>query len=137
MEKMEISYYQSWFRYKKIPRNPLEEEVARQYHEKGEPYVVVVSEEGIITHVIEVSKVSVQVLFMDSCGDNFLSYDFQRKNEQDVFLSAAYYYKYEEHEDVENMMFSFHEDGELIMSKWNRKSGSLEEKEMMADVTGN
>lgn len=136
-ENMEILYYQSWFRYKKIPRNPLEEEVAQQYHGKGKPYVAVVSEGGSITHVIEVGKTSVHVLFMDLQGDNYLSYDFQRKNEDDVFLSAAYYYEYEVHEMVENIMFSFHENGELIMAKWDSKTGNLEESEAMVDVACN
>ena len=133
---MELSYYQSWFRFKKVPQNMLQEDIAQQYHMDGKPYVVVVSDAGITTHVIEVSKNSVHVIFMDEQEDDYLSYDFQRKKD-DVFLSAAYYHVYEEHELIENVMFSFHENGELIMSKWNKKSGELEESEAMVDVSCN
>ncbi len=134
---MEQLYYKSWFRSKNLPQNLLQEEVARQYHMKGKPYVVVVSEDGNITHVIEIRENSVCVNFMNVQGDNYLSYSFQRKKADDVFLSAAYYHKYEEHEEVENIMFSFHENGELIMAKWDRKSGELEESEAMVDVACN
>lgn len=134
---MEILYCKKWWFHKKKPIDILNEEIARSNHLKGEDYTAVLSHDGVISYIIEISKADVFVNFMDDNERKYLTYVFHKEMEDNVFLSTAYYHYYEKEKEKELLIFSFKENGELYMEKRNLLNGEVDEKEAVVDVSCN
>lgn len=133
---MEIFYCRKWWFPRKKPIEILNEETARSSHLKGEEYTAVLKQNDIFSHIIEISKKDVFVHFMDDNGMNYITYAFHKEEER-LFMNAAYYHNYENEKEIELMVFSFKKDGELCMEKRNLISGEVDEREAVVDVSCN
>lgn len=136
---MEILYCDKWWLHRKEPTGILDLSTAEKRHETGKNYTAVLCEDNIVEYVIEVSAKSIIVRFMNDDINVYLTYIFQRKSEDNIFLSSAYYYKYGNGGDKETELitYRFTENGELYMEKDDLISDEVEEKESVVDVSGN
>lgn len=134
---MEILYCKKWWLQKKCPIDILDVKTAKQNHLKGEGYTAVLSRDGIIEYIIEISEKDIFVRFMNENKERYLTYAFNRKSKKDIFLNAAYFYNYNDAIQTEMMVFSFNEEGELYMEKRNLINGDVETRESIVDVSCN
>jgi hypothetical protein len=88
---MKISYWDGWFRAKKIAVKPLTEFAALERHQAGKLYTVLVGDPLKPTCFIEVVGENgfVGVEFLDSSLRSELAYGFQRLPDGRMFLSTA------------------------------------------------
>ena len=78
-------------------------------------------------------KKPIEIFNEETARNNHLSgedytYAFHKENDK-LFLNAAYYHSYEAEKEIELMVFGFKQSGELYMEKRDLLSGEIEERE--------
>ena len=134
---MEIMYCKKWWFPRKRPIEILEEEIAHNNHLQGEEYTAVLSQNGLIKYILEISKNDVFVNFMDSDVRKYLTYAFHRETDDDIFLNVDYYHRYEREKETELIIFSFEKSGRMNIEKQNLVNGYLDTKETFTEVACN
>ena len=133
---MEIIYCKKWWFPRKKSIEIFNEETARNNHLSGEDYTVVLKQNDMVSYVVEMAKNDVFVHFMNDNEVNYITYAFHKENDK-LFLNAAYYHSYEAEKEIELMVFGFKQNGELYMEKRDLLSGEIEEREAVVDVSCN
>lgn len=132
-----IVYCSKWSLFKKQPIEIFETEVALKYHNTGKRYSVLIYKDDNLINVIELDKDGAIVRFLDEDMNIFLLYGFRKKENSKLFLNTAYHYTYKNGIEVEQTLFNFKDTGELFMEKRNNKSGNVEEREAVVDISYN
>ena len=136
-----IIYCKSWFWAKKRPTVLWTEKQAKQAHEKGLTYTVVVKSGVRLFAVIDVAKSTnfVGVVFLDDLLRSYLSYDFKLVETELLFLSMVTHCDFEG--DKNQVKFGssyiFHSDGRLIIRNQSFFPASIEEVNSSVDITNN
>jgi hypothetical protein len=136
---MDISYCEKWWIGRNKPINPISVESAGRRHESREPYVALIGGSERPRYIVDVAGGWVSVVFMDRKLRQYLRYDFKEKQPGRLFLKSAYYWEYEGDSDSErsSKIFSFNEDGHIIMEERNIVTGELRELETTASLDDN
>ena len=103
---MEIIYCKKWWFPRKKSIEIFNEETARNNHLSGEDYTVVLKQNDMVSYVVEMAKNDVFVHFMNDNEVNYITYAFHKENDK-LFLNAAYYHSYEAEKEIELMVFGF------------------------------
>ena len=96
---MEKIYCKKWWFPRKKAIEILNEETARNNHLNGKDYTVVLKQNNMVSYVVEIAKNDVFVHFMNDNEINYITYAFQKENDK-LFLNAAYYHNYEEEREI-------------------------------------
>jgi len=136
---MEIEYCDRWSSITKEPFNDFDIEKARQNHIKGKVYTAIIKEDGDITNTIEITGKYINVRFFNEHCTPYLSYVFDVKDNANVFLSSIVYHSYDEegNKKLESLIFSFHENGYIVMELNDFIKNECVEKDLNADVSTN
>lgn len=136
---MELVYCDKWSKIKKEPWNIIDSEKARECHNSKIPYSVLIRESGRITHVVEVVEKFISVDFMTDFLKPYLSYTFDIKDNNKLFLKSAYFTEYDNNtkESLTKLFFRFTENGYTAMEKVNIRTGESEERESQGSVDSN
>jgi hypothetical protein len=136
---MTLYYCKSWFRARKKPTEMWAEEQARQAHEQGNLYTVLVGSAEKPTCFLEVTQKAVGVSFLDDALREKLSYSFQETQPGTMFLSMATYRNFVGDTDVvaEGTNYIFGESGEVSIQRRKPRQASIETSKTTSDVRGN
>lgn len=134
---MNIVYCNKWSLFKKQPIGICERDAALECHNAGKRYSALIYEGDTLKNVVEVDKDGVIVRFLDKDMNVFLLYGFRRKDNNKLFLNAAYHYLYKEGVEIEHTFFNFKDTGELFMERRSIESEDVEEREAIVDVLCN
>lgn len=133
---MSTFYCRKWWFPRKRPIEIISEEVARNNHLQGLEYTAVLKCEGTISHIIEFGKKDVFVHFMNDEEMNYITYSFH-KDKDKLFLSAAYFHRYKNKQEIELIIFSFQKNGNVYIEKRNFLNNKVLEKKVTTDVSLN
>ncbi|MCP4265809.1 MAG: lytic transglycosylase [Candidatus Brocadiaceae bacterium] len=135
----EITYCKSWFRAKKCATKILEENQAREAHEKKQEYAVLVGDPDRPRCFIEINNDFVGVCFLDELLRENLTYQFQEVESGKLFLSMATYRDFEGEKDkvLAGTSYIFGQDGKTQIRKETFSPHSLEVSDTKGDVSGN
>lgn len=136
---MEKCYCDKWSNIKKKPWNIIDLDIASIKHKNRQSYTVVLNDDGKAKYVVNVTDKWVSVSFLDDFLRKYLHYDFIVKEDDKIFLRTIMYWEYEEDTDTELkcMIFGYQENGHIVMEQRNLKTGEVEERETVDDVTRN
>ena len=134
---MKIVYCNEWSLFYKEPLEIWDKDVALECHNTGKRYSALIYEDNILKNVIELDKDGAIVRFYDKDMNVFLLYGFRRKDNNKLFLNAAYHYLYKNATKIEQTIFNFKDTGELFMERRNIESKNVEEREAIVDVSYN
>lgn len=136
---MKLFFCKSWFRAEKCPTEVWTEDKARQCHISGALYTVLVGSIERPTCFLEVKNDFVGVGFLDGHLREFVSYSFQEKAPDMLFLSMATHREFVGNTDkVDNgSTYYFKEDGSLTISRSYFNPHRQEKATGTADVRGN
>lgn len=136
---MQIHYCDEWSDIKKKPWNLFDEHTAYLHHQQKRPYTAIVTENEKLEYVVYVTKEWVCVGFYDELTRKYLSYDFEIKSGDKLFLKAAMYREYDgkANKEINSMIIAFHEDGNMVMEKRDYLTGSVEEREAKGSLKEN
>lgn len=134
---MNLVFCKEWNNIRKKPHHVIPLEEARMKDENGEAYVVAMYDEDRLFRVLSFDKNSCTVRFYNGEQDGlYLMYGFVLKNDK-LFLNAAYHYSYLDGKIIEHTLFSFDQDGKMIAEKMDYRTGEVEEREGIVDVSPN
>jgi hypothetical protein len=135
---MKTSYCEKWWLARKIPIQPMDTEIARRRHEAHEPYVALVGGDQP-RFVIEVSGDWVSVVFLNQNLRQYLRYDYKAKQSNRLFLKTATHWEYAAGSERETLVkiFSFSENGRIVMEERDGATSEVKELETVASVQEN
>lgn len=138
-DKYKYFYCKSWFWAKKRPTNMLDEDQARQAHERRETYTVLVNDAERPYAVVEVANDFVGVGFLDDMLRNNLSYQFEEIEPGKLFLGMATSREFDGDlgQVTLGTSYIFSQDGGLNIRKQFFNPHNLEEAKSSTDVSGN
>lgn len=127
---MEITYCDEWFLSEKRPLNLLDEKTAKLRHDKREAYAAVLSEQGQPQYVVKLVSKWVGVIFLDDLIRPYMRYNFKEIEKGKIFLTSVVCWEYKDESDEESKSIElyFKENGETIMSEWDRETGDIIER---------
>jgi len=136
---MNISYCDRWSNVSKEPFNIFDADKARQNHLKKELYTAIIVDNGKVINTVEITNKYITVAFMNENINPYLFYNFNVKENGDIFLTAAYYYSYDEKSNKKTkfMAFSYKENGYIVMEMNDFIKNEREERDLYDDVTPN
>lgn len=134
---MDITYCKKWWQKKKKIVDEINIDEAMRIDENGENYTAIIWNEKNIYAVIDVTKNCYFVRFLDELQNQYLVYEFQKKENGKVFLKGATHFEYNEEILSILYVFNFEENGELFMEKTDVINGITEQKEDVVDVSTN
>jgi hypothetical protein len=136
---MTAAYCERWFRQQKRPTRPMSETDARGAHAARHLYTVVLGDNGLPERFLEINNDYVGVGFLDGLKREYLSYQFQEKAPDRLFLSMATYRDFEGDSDrvKSATTYYFGVDGVVTVETQDFSSQFRQEKKVVADVTGN
>ncbi|MES9906175.1 MAG: hypothetical protein ABW168_26285 [Sedimenticola sp.] len=135
----ELTYCKSWFRAKKCATKILDENQAREAHEKKQEYTVLVGDPNHPHCFIEIYNDFVGVGFLDEQLRESLTYQFQEVELGELFLSMATYRDFDGETDkvLSGSSYLFSQDGKIQIRKEAFNPHSLEVSDTKGDVSGN
>jgi len=137
---MRTTYCDGWSILKKSPWKSIDKATALENHNSKVPYTAIIhDDDNNVTHVIEITKEYVLVYFMNKFTSPYLIYDFEVKDNNDIFLTAVSCNDYDEksNEKLGTIDLSFEENGDIFIAKWDRITGEFVELENKADTKPN
>jgi len=136
---MDLFYCKGWFRARKQPTEMWSEDVARQAHNRGAHYTVLVGSPERPTCFLEVSEKAVAVGFLDESLREKLSYSFQEVRPDTMFLSMVTYREFVGNSDAvaEGTSYIFKEGGEVSIQRKTFDPHTIETAESTLDLSGN
>lgn len=135
---MKIVYCKKWSLFRKQPHDIITQQQARSRHEKGEPYTVVIynSNSDSVRYVVDINLRFITVRFFNEEFENYLLYSFL-KIDNKLFLNTAYYYRFQNNQEIEHLYFNFKENGDMVTEKKDYLNNIVEETEAKVDVSVN
>jgi hypothetical protein len=123
------SFCKSWFRAKKCPTEMWDAERARQAHNAGSLYTVLIGDPERPTHFIEVTSRFYGVGFLDDHLREYLSYAFQATETGDLFLSMATFREFDGDGDqvVSGTSYVFSTTGDVDIQRQTFRPRPLKE----------
>jgi hypothetical protein len=114
-----VTYARSWFRARKRPTDALTESQARALHEAGQTYVALLGEPERPTCFLELGRGFVGVGFLDDRLRETLSYQFQERAPERLFLSMATWREFDGTSDTvrQGTTHVFQEDGRVAIRR--------------------
>lgn len=136
---MNIDYCEKWFFAKSVPINPLKENDAKDRHDRGLQYSAVIGGFNRPSAIISFEGDWVVVSFLDDRGRYYLSYDFIKKCGGKMFLNAVKHRKFCNEGDkiICGSLYSFDENGRVIVEEQDRSNNGSVEREFQANVSLN
>lgn len=134
-----ITYCRSWFRAKKIPTDIWDGEKAKSAHANRDLYTVVLGSPPTRFIELNLKKGYVGVGFLDSRLREYMSYQFQAKAPEMLFLSMATYREFAGDSDKVKMgtTYYFKLDGNVLIETKNFETRQAEQSQRIADVQNN
>ncbi len=134
-----IFYCREWNDILNSPMKPFTVAKAKERHNKGEPYCVVIE---IITGeriIVDCTADSYYVLFFDAENRRSLSYHFEKVNEEKVFLSKAWFPQYfgQSNKIEKGEVYHFKKNGEVNIVKSEPKGKNRYESNSIQNVERN
>jgi hypothetical protein len=136
---MNVEYCEKWWIGRNKPIHLIDDESARRRHECRQPYAAIIGGSEQPRYVVDVAGDSVAVIFIDRHLRQYLRYNFQEKQPGRLFLRSAYYWEYEGEggSPVSTKLFSFCEDGQIVMEDHSVVTDEVRELEATASVDAN
>ncbi len=126
-----IYYCKSWFRMKKVALGLMDEALAHSRHLSGEPYTALIGSESAPSCFVELSmdKGMVGVGFLDKNCREYLTYQFQVIDADNLFLTMATHREFEADGDeiIGGESYIFNERGDLVIRREKFNPHELEE----------
>ncbi|WP_395647347.1 hypothetical protein [Terricaulis sp.] len=136
-----LSYARGWFRTEKMVIDPLTPEAARALHDAGALYTVIVGPAEKPRAFLEVSGETgyVGVNFLDAELRAYLTYDFQRRGDEPLFLSGGSYAEFVGRTDDVALweQYRFFKEGRVHVSRSRKADETEEVGERSIDVSAN
>lgn len=136
-----VYYCKSWFRMKKVAIGPMDEALALSRHLSGESYTALIGSASAPSCFVEFSidNGMVGVGFLDEKCREYLTYQFQAVDADNLFLTMAIYREFEGGGDevVSGECYIFNEGGELVVRRERFNPHELEEARSSFDPSRN
>lgn len=135
-----IFFCKSWFAAKRMPTEVWAESQAREAHQRGDPYTVLVDSIERPFCVIDVTDKFVGVDFLDNQLREALTYHFQEVASGKLFLTMAVHREYDGTTDnvINGTSYAFAEDGSVqIRREAFVPENKLETAKSQTDVSSN
>jgi len=135
----QLFYCKSWFRAKKRPTELWTNEIAREAHEAGQPYDVLVGSADKPFCFVTVTKGFVGVNFLDEHLRVSLEYGFSELEPGTLFLTDATHREFEGAEDaaVKGTSYHFDTDGMVRITCWDALLAVQDTSDAVVDVSAN
>ncbi|NWA83736.1 lytic transglycosylase [Pseudomonas sp. D2002] len=126
-----IYYCKSWFRMKKVAIEPMDEALAHSRHLSGESYTALIGSDSAPSCFVELSidRGMVSVGFLDKKCREYLSYQFQVIDADNLFLTMATHREFQGDGDevIGGECYIFNEEGGLVIRREKFNPHELEE----------
>ena len=126
-----VYYCKSWFRMKKFAIEPMDEALALSRHLSGESYTALIGSASAPSCFVEFSigKGMVGVGFLDKKCREYLTYQFQVIDADNLFLTMATHREFEGEGDevVGGECYIFNKEGDLVIRRERFNPHELEE----------
>lgn len=134
-----LFYCKSWFRAKKRPTELWANEIAREAHDAGRPYDVLVDSIEKPFCFVTVTRGFVGVNFLDKHLRVSLDYGFSELEPGTLFLKDATHREFEGAKDaaVKGTTYHFETDGLARVTRRDMRLGVQDISEMIVDVSAN
>lgn len=138
---MTIHYCKSWFRMKKVAIEPMDEAMALSRHLSGQSYTALVGSASAPSCFVElaIDNGMVGVGFLDKRCREYLTYQFQFTDKENLFLTMAIHREFEGDTDevVGGECYVFNEQGNLVIRRERFNPHELKEAESRFDPSLN
>lgn len=129
--ELPIYYCKTWFRMKKFAIEPMDESLAHSKHLSGESYTVLIGSDSAPSCFVEFSidKGMVGVGFLDKKCREYLTYQFQVTDSDNLFLTMATHREFEGDGDevIGGESYIFNEEGGLVIRREKFNPHEIEE----------
>ena len=136
---MNTSYCDKWWYSRKKAIKEIDADSARLRHANRKTYAALLGGSKQPRHVIDIAGKWVSVAFMDKRLRQYLRYDFKNVSPGRLFLKSTTYWQYKDETDVEvsRNIFSFLEDGRILIEEHDSDTGLVRQRETIADSKPN